>query len=228
MEAAAEAKAGRLAADLDEAMARINARSATRVTLSTMTITARTTAPKVCRDSMAIAAALVDGDGPLGPCASKRRKRPRATFYNQITLRHGSKSIKVFNNGTVHVTGCASIPEFSRVIGSVCKLMEDTAGIADTVRITDFDVQMINLNFSAGKPLFLREMHDACAAQGFIASYDADVYPGLNVKLPVGGGQRRVTTLMFKSGKVIMTGAKSPAELDEAHEVIAGILASTE
>lgn len=223
MELAAETKASTLALELADTLARINSRSATHVKLSTMTIVARTTVHRVCRDSMAIAASLVDGDGPLGLSVSKHRKRPRLTFYNQITLKHGSKSIKVFDNGTMHVTGCASLEEFSRVVKAVCTLMEETAGIAECVRVTDFDIQMMNLNLCAGKPLYLREMHDICSSMGLTASYDADVYPGLNVKLMV--GDRRVTVLMFKSGKVIMTGAKAPTELDEAHKIITDVLA---
>lgn len=227
MEQGARDKAGALARDLEDALRRINGRTyaciaPTPVALSTMTITARTSATSVCRDSMMIAASLVDGDGPIGLASSKKRKRPMATFYNQVTLRYDTKSVKVFNNGTMHITGCRSPADFVEVASTVCGLMENTAGVAEDVRVLDFQVQMINLNFGVGRELFLQDLRDACAGLGLIASYDSDVYPGLNVKTEVDG--QRVTILMFKSGKVIMTGAKTPRHLEEAHRVITAIL----
>ena len=107
--------------------------------------------------------------------------------------------------------------------------MEDVAGIeADgpRVMVTSFDVQMINLNFDAGMHLYLQGLCDACVSRGLVASYDSDVYPGLNVKLVADG--QRVTVLLFRSGKVIMTGAKSAAQLYEAHLAITDVLDSYE
>jgi len=200
----------------------------TPATVSTITITSSLNAHRVCRDSMAIAMSLVEGDGPLAPGDSKVRKRKRtAEFFNQVTLRHGSKSIKVFKNGSMHFTGCTSLQQFSDIATSVCTMMRDVAGIeaadgSTDLHIRDFDIQMINLNFGFGKTLYLRGLRDRCTGLGYTASYDADTYPGLNVKLPV--GERRVTVLIFKSGKVIITGAKTPHELEQAHAMITEVL----
>lgn len=232
----AATKAHDLTLQLDGALGRINARSyahlaPTRAALSTMTITAASNVKRVCKDSMQIALSLVDGDGPLSASAEGKRKRKKAAvFYNQVTIRHGTKSVKVFNNGSMHVTGCTTPGQFLGVAAAVCALMGDTAGLVPEngdaeVRVVDFEVQMINLNFGAGRQLYLQGLCDACASLGYTASYDADVYPGLNLKLPVAGqpGQR-VTVLVFRSGKIIITGAKTAAQLEEAHGVITGVL----
>lgn len=231
----AHALVDQLSGEIDAALVRINSRpyaqlQPTPATISTMTVTATLNVSRVCRDSMAIALSVVDGDGPLtvsSKHAAKRRKRPSSVFFNQITMRHGTKSVKVFYNGSMHVTGCTSLAEFWKVATAVCAFMGDVAGIETTdktgaVCIQHFNVQMINMNFGAGKGLFLQELRDTCASLGYIASYDSDTYPGLNIKLPV--GDRRITVLMFKSGKVIITGAKTADELDRAHAMITKVL----
>lgn len=225
------ARASCLAGDLDAAMASINAHrpGAAPVTLTTMTVTARLNVRRVCRDSMAIALSLVEGDGPL-TCtegSARKRKRPPSEFFNQITLRHGTKSVKVFQNGSMHVTGCTSPAQFLDIASAVCRLMTDVAGVdtedgSQEVRVVGFDVQMINVNFAVGATVHLQDLCERCASAGYAASYDADTYPGLNVKLPV--GDRRVTALVFRSGKVIITGARTPHELVESHRMAIAVL----
>lgn len=232
----AAAKAVVLAADLEGALARINARTFQTLapsvaSVSTITITSTLNVRKVCRDSVQIALSLVEGSGPLTASDPKPGKRKRessgSVFFNQVTLRHGTKSIKLFNNGSMHITGCTSPTEFIEVSSAVCALMEYTAGIEGEdgpVSVQDFDIQMINMNFGAGRTLYLQALRDTCVSQGLSASYDPDTYPGLNVKLPI--GERRVTVLLFKSGRVIVTGAKTAAELEEAHARITDVLDS--
>lgn len=197
-------------------------------TLSTMTITGTTTLMRVCRASILIALSLVEGESPLTEVKSKPRKRKQSTaFYNQITICHGRKSVKVFNNGSMHITGCTSPTEFVDVASTVCALLGDVAGLeskagTEGIHLTDFSIQMINLNFAAGTHVYLKRLRDVCTSMGFVASYDADVYPGLNVKLPVDG--QRVTVLIFRSGKIIITGAKKSCHLQQAHEIITRVL----
>ena len=231
-----QVKASKVAHELEQAMATINGRTfaamqPSRASISTMTITATLNVKRVCRESLMIAMSLVEGSGPLTETAKKSHKRKQATpavFYNQITVRHGTKSVKVFNNGSIHVTGCTSPTEFLSVASAVCKMMGEVAGIetvdGSAVCVTGFEIQMINMNFGAGKQLYLQGLRDTCASLGYVASYDADVYPGLNIKLPV--GDRRVTVLIFRSGKIIITGAKSAADLEEAHRMITEVVAA--
>lgn len=231
METDVERRARELSHDLDQVVGRINGGTfrrlrPTRATISTMTITASLNVKRVCKDSMVIALSLVDGDGPLTTAKTHKRKRT-AVFFNQITLRHGTKSVKVFYNGSMHVTGCTSPMQFADIASAVCAFMANVAGVEtvdgdSNVRVTGFDIQMINLNFGAGSQLHLQSLRDRCAARGYQASYDSDMYPGLNIKVPV--GDRHATILMFKSGKVIITGAKSARELEEAHTLITAML----
>lgn len=213
-----EIKAARLATQLQDMLRDINAEPfATPARVCTMTFTAKTSLASVCRSSVMVATSLVDGNGPLG--FSKKRMRD-AGFFNQTTICHGSKSVKVFKNGRIHVTGCTSPAQFLEVAAAVCCLL-DLCGDDTGTHITDFDVHMININFAAGRNLLLQDLRDSCLARGHTAMYDADVYPGLKVKLGVGAS--KVTALVFKSGKIIMTG-KGPAHLAAAHRHIAEVL----
>ena len=219
--------------DLTAALRNINSRKfrvlkPTAAAVSTITITSALNVKKVCRDSMLIALSLIDGDGALSSGESRKRKRKRtAEFFNQVTMRHGTKSIKVFGNGSMHFTGCTSLQQFAHIAEEVCAMLRDVAGIEATdgmedLHLVDFCIQMINLNFGAGRSLHLQGLRDRCTELGYVASYDADMYPGLNVKVPV--GERRVTVLLFKSGKVIITGAKTPSELEQAYVMITDVL----
>lgn len=153
-------------------------------------------------------------------------ERPRTSaFYNQVTFRYGTKSVKLFKNGRMHVTGCTSPSQFMEVASAVCSFMEDAVIFKtdeERVRVKDFECQMINANFGVGTQLQLQRLRDRCAAQGLLASYDADTYPGLNVKVMVNG--RRATVLLFKSGKAIITGVKSPEDMEAVHEIITRVV----
>jgi TATA-box binding protein (TBP) (component of TFIID and TFIIIB) len=227
------------ASELDDTLRRINIKRysdmvCTPASVTAMTITAKLNVKAVCRDTVAIALSMVEGDGPLSSTKTKkvetRSRRKRAgsgAFYNQFTMYYGSKSVKVFRNGSVHVTGCQSPREFVRVTKAVCNLIQDIGGIepeeGGRLTVSDVAVRMINMNFGIDRRLHLRALCDVCVAAGFTARYDADVYPGLNVKLPIGG--RVITVLLFKSGKVIITGARTAQELECAHAMITSLVA---
>ena len=68
-------------------------------------------------------------------------------------------------------------------------------------------------------------LRDALVSRGHCTLYDADMYPGLNVKLRVGDG-RRVTALVFGSGKVILTGACAAADVADGHRALVAAIES--
>jgi TATA-box binding protein (TBP) (component of TFIID and TFIIIB) len=206
------------------------------VNLTTMTITAALNLTKVCHQSLLLAAELAGDSGPITKAPdkkrkAKKRKAPEADsrdpeFYNQVTLQHGTKSIKVFKNGSLQVTGCKSPLQFLGIAEDMCRFMEDDAGMGSMmghIHVTDFRVQMINLNFEVGTALYLALLRDMFISKGHMASYDADVYPGLNVKLRLQTGAM-VTVLVFRSGKLIITGAKTAPDMEAAYSQVMLVL----
>lgn len=217
--------ARQLTDELTRVVDEINADGTVLAKISTMTITATLNAARVCRQSVALASELV-GSLVQDEAPKKRKRGKEANFFNQITVHHGSISIKVFKNGSVHATGCKSPMEFIEVASSLCRLLTDTAGIEASdggpVRLTAFAVQMINLNFALPGPLFLQDLRASFVEGGHWASYNPDTYPGQNAKMTV--GSRVVTALIFKSGKVIITGSKGADELREAYRAAMAVL----
>lgn len=194
--------------------------------VSTMTVTAQLNVSSVCRDKLLVAVGWMEGEGPLTAERKPTRptsRPPKPDFNNQTTVRYGSKSIKMFRNGSVHVTGCKSMADFVQAVSAVCDAMTQAGIEPGGVRVTGFDTQMINVTFNANATLGLRELRELCLMRGWGAMYDADVYPGLNVKIPV-CQDRRVTALVFRSGSVILTGAKTAAHVQEAHQQLTRIL----
>ena len=198
--------------------------SATAV--STMTMTAQLNVSSVCRTQLLVAVGWMEGEGPLTTerrTPSRFAKPRRADFNNQTTVRYGTKSIKMFRNGSVHVTGCKTMEEFVQAVTAVCDAMTQAGIEPDGVRVTDFHAHMINVTFNTNQTLGLRGLRDHCIGRGWAATYDADVYPGLNMKIPVSGGPV-VTALVFRSGNVILTGAKTAEHVREAHHTLTHML----
>lgn len=222
---AVAAKINQVSDALHNAVAQMNAREyrnirPTPASISTMTITCKLNVASVYPLDAELAVSM--SDGPLEIALPKKRKRSHLEFYNQITMRHGKASIKVFKNGSMHLTGCKSMAQFVLVSSAVCAMLECVSDQA--VRVTDFDVHMINVHFGVGKQLYLRGLRDLVCVEDkrYNAVYDPDVYPGLNVKIPVDG--QYVTVLAFRSGKILVTGAKTAGQVQAAHAIITDIV----
>lgn len=129
-------------------------------------------------------------------------------FSNQVTCRVGtSTSIKVFENGKIHITGTRSLSEacektwelFTRVL---------PAKECEKLVLDHFAHQMINLKFRLHTALVLEEFVERVRRQGvYTVFYDPSRYPGVRIKMLCG------TLLIFATGSVLVTGAKTPDDL---------------
>jgi len=219
----ASLRAEALERDLQEALCTMNGRALSSMApspcaVSTMTISGKLNVADVCPTQLLVAVDWMDSSTPLSTARCTRKPQ----FNNQVSVRYGTKSIKMFRNGSVHVTGCKTPGEFVQAVTAVCVAMTE-AGIGDIV-VESFSVLMINITFCANTTLRLQALRDKSLERGWQGSYDADIYPGLNLKIPVGA--RTVTALVFRSGNVILTGSKSPAEAVEAHDKLMHLLES--
>ena len=188
-----------------------------------MTIAGKLNLLQVCPTQLVVAVEWMEDSSDLTTARSSRKPQ----FNNQVSVKFGSKSVKMFRNGSVHVTGCKTVQDFVDAITAVCEAMT-LAGIGAVVEVVSFDVVMINVTFSAAAALGLRDLRDKGLAKGWTASYDADVYPGLNLKIPVDEGTataRNVTALIFRSGNIILTGARTPSQVVEAHTRLMSLVA---
>lgn len=167
---------------------------------------------------------------PIRKSKKTSRGKNISNFFNQLTFWYKDctkKSVKLFINGNVHVTGCRSLDEYSNLMQHVCKFMDYLfPDSAKKCRVQDIDIQMVNTNFSVGRGLDLSRLKRILLDQGMCATYDREVYPGLNLKVPTSAG-REASVLVFISGNIIITGVRHFYEVYEAYKFITESICNT-
>lgn len=149
-------------------------------------------------------------------------------FRNQASLRHGGKSAKIFYNGSLHVTGCASTKDFVDAAVAVAQFVHAATGIVLTPKTVG--IQMINAGSTivdrrTGFPMCFppRTLSAEAARAGFYVDFDSERHPG--VKFPLHeDGVKVATACVFQTGSVSIIGARSPARLAAAFELLTDVI----
>jgi len=143
-------------------------------------------------------------------------------FYNQITVEYSDayskKSVKIFPNGTIHITGCYNPEDCSRVVENMQEILREIAGnevICDTCKIV-----MINTNFSINSKLNLMYIMSSMKARGCVVSFNPETYSAVKIKFTPGPGMKTITASTFSSGKIIVTGAVNLDEIVASYKFI--------
>lgn len=160
---------------------------------------------------------------PIRKTKKTSRGKNISNFFNQLTFWYKDctkKSVKLFINGNVHVTGCRSLEEYTNLMQHICRFMDHLfTESSKKCKVIDIDIQMVNTNFSVGRGLDLSRLKRILLDQGMCATYDREVYPGLNLKVPTSAG-REASVLVFISGNIIITGVRHFCEVYEAYKFI--------
>ena len=177
----------------------------------------------------------------LTPPATGKRKRDdvfvrdvahdRRRFLNQITMALGGTSVKLFYNGSLHVTGCASALAMADVASRMASLVAAYTDFAVNITLESMNVRMINAGTvavrptagsGAGRPMTFppRALSQSLASLGVDVDFDAERHPG--VKLPIRvDGVRVATACIFQTGSVSIIGARDAASMAAAFEAAA-------
>ena len=157
-----------------------------------------------------------------------KRGKPKKSFYNQTTItinQNTKKSIKVFKNGKLQMTGIRSMNDFKSTIEVIKGILKNSSGAVEKEHEEKFKeispvVAMINSNFNLNKELDLRKIKSSIVLDKEITdvSYNPDVYPGVNAKY------NGTSILIFGTGNVVITGAKSIKAISEAYVFITSIV----
>ena len=147
------------------------------------------------------------------------------TFYNQVTLgyqdAYSTKSVKVFPNGSIQVAGCSDLFDCKRIITQLIYLLKSVLQLGDEISPPDFRIVMINTNFSLNKFVNLFEIADHFGSnEMFKVSFDPDRYSAVKVKFKPAKDMKEVTTSIFSTGKIIVTGAETLKEIAFAYNII--------
>jgi len=147
------------------------------------------------------------------------------TFYNQITLTyddgHSTKSIKIFPNGSIQVAGCEDIFNCTYIIAGLVYILQsfdkDIIPPANTFRVV-----MINSNFSLNYNINLMKttQHFENCSSVFKVSFEPDRYSAVKIKFKPAEDMKEITTSIFGTGKIIITGAETLKEIVFAYNII--------
>lgn len=147
------------------------------------------------------------------------------TFYNQITLSYEDcysvKSIKIFPNGSIQVAGCNDLFNCSNIISSLIYILQsfdpDVIPPVNTYRIV-----MINSNFSLNNNINLMKTteHFERHSDIFKVSFEPDRYSAVKIKFKPAADMKEITTSIFSTGKIIITGAETLKEIVFAYNII--------
>lgn len=152
-------------------------------------------------------------------------KLKATSFYNQVTLgyqdAYSTKSVKVFPNGSIQVAGCSDLFDCKRIITQLVYLLKNVLQLERDISPGDFRIVMINTNFSINKFLNLIEIAEHFGNnKNFKVSFDPDRYSAVKVKFKPAEDMKEVTTSIFSTGKIIVTGAETLKEIAFAYNCI--------
>ncbi len=178
----------------------------------------------------------------------KAGKELLGDFYNQLTMSvkddSSTKSIKIFNNLTIHVTGCKS-PYEARVVATFAwDMLSHVYPFIRKERYTQ-DIQMINataeVNYSFNLKNYASTLRDSANSVAHV-KYDPmeSDYPGAIAKIEIPSsrddiqgqtsgkrsvGPKTVTVMIFASGNLAFSG-RAMKDIAYAYKVIVDFVAS--
>ena len=148
------------------------------------------------------------------------------TFYNQVTLTYhdtySTKSVKVFPNGSIQVAGCCDLFDCKRIITQLIHIFKTFLDLKIEVPVDSFRVVMINSNFSLNYNINLMKVADWFEEYDdiFKVSFEPDRYSAVKIKFKPSEDMKEITTSIFSTGKIIITGAETLKEIAFAYNII--------
>jgi len=146
-------------------------------------------------------------------------------FYNQVTLAYqdvySKKSIKIFPNGSIQVAGCCDIFDCKRIIKQLSILLNFILKLEQEISSDKFNICLINTNFSLNYNVNLYEVINTFSNQNmFKVTYHPERYSAVIIKFKPAADMKQITTSIFSTGKIIITGAQTLKEIVFAYNII--------
>jgi len=156
-------------------------------------------------------------------------RRKYTSFYNQVSLTYtdsySTKSVKVFPNGTVHVTGCTNLFECRDVMEQVKTLFTIILRWSVPLDFSDPQILMINSNFSLNCEVDQYELIERLRRNKmFKITFTPEKYSAVKVKFKPQPDMKLVTVMIFRTGNIVINGAVTLKEVAYAYKVINGYL----
>lgn len=150
----------------------------------------------------------------------------RNNFVNQMSLSYSdeysrNKSVKLFSNGSIQVAGCTDIIDCQRMIKQLTYILNQLT-FENELTNPDFHVVMINTNFSFNHRIKLIPCINVFSKNPIFTDveFKPDVHSAIKIKFKPAKDMKRVTVLIFSTGKVIITGAETLKEVVCAYNIL--------
>lgn len=196
--------------------------------------------------------------------ANAKLVKRRKSFYNQATIIMDyikTINLKLFRNGSIHITGIIDEEQGKRAVGFLCDEIRAvyekdptiTNGDIAQLGLANWDIVMINSDFCCNFKIRREKLYEILDSRyNLVVNYESDNYPGVktsfywNIRdadksgickckigktcsgkgrgtLAEGDTCRKITISIFQSGKIIITGARDKAQIDDAYNFITNI-----
>ncbi len=143
-------------------------------------------------------------------------------FYNQVTVEFidsfSKKSMKIFPNGTIHITGCSDVWDGIRVTHQLEFVLSLLCEVP--IKIGNFELFMVNTNFTMNSRLNLQKVIELMNEKKFQVSFNPEVYSAVKVKFRPEPHMKQITASIFSSGCVLVTGAVSLSEINASYAML--------
>jgi len=193
----------------------------------------------------------IDKNGNITKDLGKNKKtKSNKNFYNQTTVGIISKikakktMIKLFKNGSIQITGCKGYDHFLDIMKILIEELHKKKAVlvggkiikkefmnksnnVNMDKFYDFNVSLINSNFKIGYDIDREKLYNILLKQGVECRYDPILHAGVNIKYYYTDKNKKkykISIFVFKSGSVIITGARCINHIPKAQEYICRIL----
>lgn len=156
-------------------------------------------------------------------------------------------NIKLFSNGGVQMTGVPDDRTGKNAISWLANSIQNsyTEVFAKPFNIHKYETQLVNSDYSIGVPIRREKLHKILVeTYGLFSTFESTIYQGVNTKFyfnkariegPPGiclcpnpcegtgtgekiGDCKRITISPFQTGRIIITGARSLEQIEEAYK----------
>ena len=181
-----------------------------------------------------------------------KKKKGTDSFYNSFDIKlsfvdrvnnvFSNVSIFIFPNGKVKAAGIKTINTIKvmtdELISLILYVNENNLIVEkpDTLAAENIKIQMICSDFkikpvkddSDGWCLKQEELKNILVKKGYSATFSAlSRYPGINLKFPsVVEKDKQTSLLIFRSGSIIITGAKNAKDIAESYLFITNLISN--
>jgi TATA-box binding protein (TBP) (component of TFIID and TFIIIB) len=173
----------------------------------------------------------------------KNKNKQSEVFLNQVTvsIRVSNKekpvSVKIFNSGTVHFTGCVCIDNLLEAVYKLClECRREVAVIGKDGRVKDikfaeninelrvenlydFKIDMINCIFVVPFKIDRPKLQTLLKSEGYNSAYDSNGHAGVRIKYV--STKNKITIFVFESGSIIIIlGNQGFGKINEVYNFI--------